>query len=349
MTRLLPATHSINHGRLRKFKRPTGAPLCLPSGSSHWLAAPRSSRGQVLTPWPRPLSIWLLCWGAWLANGCLLIAGAHADPAVVPAAEGPAAATADLSALDPEAAALIRFPPTSASPPSAPTPGWYHPRSWFGPAPWDIGFELGLNGNEGINETLSMRVGGHVKRETDRWKLDTTIAYNKNTANNVETQNNALLDARVDRIFADSPWSLFFLNQDLYDEFQAFDLRVSLTGGVGYQIIDTKTVSLAGSFGAGASHEFGAVDAKSAYEALFGLDYEHEFSSMQRFSAKVDYFPEWENFGFYRIVTDIGWEIDLDRPKNLSLKFSVIDRYDSTPNGVKPNELNYAALLIWGL
>tara|TARA_Y100000814_G_scaffold292836_1_gene272415 strand:+ start:1622 stop:1870 length:249 start_codon:yes stop_codon:yes gene_type:complete len=82
---------------------------------------------------------------------------------------------------------------------------------------------------------------------------------------------------------------------------------------------------------------------------LFGLDYEHAFSNTQRFSAQVDYFSEWENFDLYRVVTDIGWEVDLDRPKNLSLKFSIIDRYDSTPSGLEPNDLNYAALLIWGL
>ena len=229
------------------------------------------------------------------------------------------------------------------------TSSWYHPAYWFGPDPWDIGFELGINGNEGINESLSMRVGGHINRETERWKFDNSLVYNKNTANDVETQNNALLDSRVDRVLGKSRWSLFFLNQVLYDEFQAFDLRVSLSSGVGYQFIDTETMDLTGSFGAGASREFGAVVEETAYEALFGLDYEHDFSKTQRFTAKVDYFPEWEDFSLYRIVTDFGWEIDLDRPQNVSLKFSVVDRYDSTPNGVEPNEINYAALLIWGL
>ena len=230
-----------------------------------------------------------------------------------------------------------------------PDPMWYQPTYWFGPAPWDIGVEFGLNGVEGVNETLSMRAGGHLKRETEFWKFDTSLAYNKNTANGIETQNNALLDVRVDRLLGESPWTLFFLNQDLYDEFQDFDLRVSLNTGVGYQLIDTETKTLISRFGAGTSRDFGGVDERWAPEALFGLDYDHKITSMQRLTAKVDYFPEWEDFNRYRIVTDIGWEIDLDQPRNLSLKFSVIDRYDSTPNGAEPNEINYAALLIWGL
>ena len=230
-----------------------------------------------------------------------------------------------------------------------PTYEWYHFAYWFGPTPWDLGFELGINGTQGTNEAFSFRTGGHVKRETKHWKFKNTLTYNKNTANSVETQNNSLLDVRVDRKLAESPWSLYFLNQELYDEFQAFDFRASANTGVGYKWIDTETLDLVGRFGAGASREFGGPDDTTKYEALFGGEYDHEISKTQRLSAKLDYFPEWEDFSLYRVVTDIGWEIDLDRPGNTSLKFSVVDRYDSTPNGFNPNEVNYSALLIWGI
>lgn len=231
----------------------------------------------------------------------------------------------------------------------APAPHWYQLAYWFGPTPWDIGFELGLNGTEGLNEALSFRTGGHLKRETDFWKFDTTLVYNKNSANGVETQNNALLDVRVDRKLGESKWSLYFLNQELYDEFQAYDLRVSANTGVGYEIIDTEHLDLIGRFGLGASREFGGPDESTAFEALFGMEYDHEITKAQRLYAKLDYFPEWEDFSRYRVVADVGWEIDLDQPSNMSLKFSVIDRYDSTPNGADPNEINYSVLLIWGI
>ena len=130
----------------------------------------------------------------------------------------------------------------------AQAPKWYHLAYWFGPNPWDIGFELGINGTEGINEALSFRTGGHLKRETDFWKFDTTLVYNKNSANGVETQNNALLDVRIDRKLGESPWSLYFLNQELYDEFQAYDLRVSGNTGLGYQFIDWEHLDLVGTF-----------------------------------------------------------------------------------------------------
>lgn len=228
-------------------------------------------------------------------------------------------------------------------------PSWYHPAYWFGPAPWDVGVELGLNGSEGQNVAHSLRTGGHIRRKTDRWKLDSSLVYNRNNANGVETQNNALLDLRLDRMFKDSPWSMFLMHQTLYDEFQAFDVRVSFNNGLAYECDCGEAVDFLGRLGVGTSREFGGPDDEWARELLLGLEYAHQLTDMQRIAAKFDYFPEWEDFNDYRIVADIGWEIDLDRPKNLSLKLSVVDRYDSTPNGVQPNELNYSALLIWGL
>ena len=228
-------------------------------------------------------------------------------------------------------------------------PSWYHPSYWFGPAPWDIGLELGLNGSEGQNVAHSLRAGGHMRRKTNRWKYDSSLAYNRNNANNIETQNNALLDVRLDRFFKDSPWSMFVMHQTLYDEFQAFDVRISMNSGLAYECNCGKSIDFVARSGLGTSREFGGPDDQWARELLMGLEYAHRISNMQRISAKLDYFPEWDNFNEYRIVADLGWEIDLDRPKNLSLKLSVLDRYDSTPNGVQPNELNYAALIIWGL
>ena len=304
-----------------------------------------------------------------IACGSMASAQATSEPAVLPP---PSSGLPLLAPADAPTDAVLTAPPetvpvilTQTSPnenssgelqlvaaivdASVPTPSWYNVGYWFGPAPWDIGFELGLNGSQGQNETFSMRTGGHLRRETEFWKIDTSISYYKNTANSLETQNDAKFDARFDRLLGDSPWTLFFMNNVLYDEFQPFDIRFALNAGLGYQLIDTERVNLIGRVGAGASREFGGPDDRWAQEALFGLEYEHELSKTQRLTAKVDYFPEWKDFGQYRVVSDFGWEIDLDFPSNTSLKLSVQDRYDSTPNGVDPNNLDYAVLLIWGL
>lgn len=226
---------------------------------------------------------------------------------------------------------------------------WYELSYWFGPAKWDAGINFGLNGSQGENRSQSIASGGYLKRDSEFWKLDSDINYNYTSSNELVTQNNAMFDARIDRKLKKSPWTLYVLNQILYDEFQPFNSRVAVNSGVGYKWVDTDDFNLIGRFGAGTSREFGGTDDQWKAEALFGLDYEYLISEKQRFTIKVDYFPEWKDFGLYRVVSDAGWEIDLDKPKNMSLRFTVNDRYDSTPNGVSPNLVNYAVLLNWKL
>ncbi len=259
---------------------------------------------------------------------------AKASPAIVPE-------------LIPPPDALLSVTPVDEM--LEPSPQWYELRRWFGPDPWSIRYELGINGSKGENGTFSMRTGGDIKRETENWKIDSSISYNQNRSNRVETQNNAKFDSRVDRLLGDSPWTLYFLTNLLYDKFQAFDMRLALNTGVGFHFVDSESLKLLGRFGAGASREFGGPEDRTSQELLYGLDYEHQLSKMQRFTAKVDYFPEWNDFNQYRIVSDVAWEIDLDRPKNVSLKLSVQDRYDSTAGEVAPNLFNYAVLMIWSL
>jgi putative salt-induced outer membrane protein YdiY len=283
-----------------------------------------------------------------VAGGVLAVTLARAQEAA-PLAAPPA--VGDFESLLPPAEQIpaATLEPDLLDTAITPTPYWYDPSYWFGPEPWTAGLELGINGSEGNNNVLSLRTGGHLKRETNRWKLDSSLAYNKNHSNGVETQNNGKLDLRLDRILAESRWTLFVLENLIYDEFQAYDVQLSLNTGVGYRVVDTEIVDLISRLGAGATREFGGVDNEWKPQALFGFDYEEKISKSQRIVAKVDYFPEWEDYRNYRVVTDLGWQIDLDRPKNVSVKLSLVDRYDSTPDGVEPNNFDYAVLLIWGL
>src|SRR5690606_2413979 len=77
-----------------------------------------------------------------------------------------------------------------------PPPLWYQPAYWLGPYPWDAGIELGINGGQGAKDFFSMRAGGSAKRTTPNWKLESSLIYNKNHTEGVETQNNGKHDAR---------------------------------------------------------------------------------------------------------------------------------------------------------
>lgn len=224
---------------------------------------------------------------------------------------------------------------------------WYSPISWFSGPIWEKGIELGINGSEGNTQAFSLLSAGRVRRETDRSILGLDIVYAKTEANDAITQHYAFLNSRFDYKLGESRWSLWNVTRLEYDQFKAFDLRLALNGGLGYDFIRNDTRKLTGRFGAGASREFGSGNDEWIPEAVFGADYLHKLSEKQRLAITTDYYPAWEDFADYRFVTQASWEILLDEATNLSLKIGILDRYDSTPQGLEANDLDYFITLLW--
>lgn len=226
---------------------------------------------------------------------------------------------------------------------------WILPTYWFKPVGWEGGAEIGINGTEGNSEALSVRAGYNLKRKTEKYELSSDLTYLKASADGIETQHNSLQNGRYERLFGDHPWTFFIQESLEYDEFKAFDLRLAVNAGIGIRLIETESTKLKARFGAGTSREFGGPNKDWVPEALYGADFERQLTKRQKLTLKTDYFPEWGNLSNYRLVTDFGWEVLLDEEHNLNFKLSVNDRYDSTPNGRKPNDINYALLLLWKL
>jgi putative salt-induced outer membrane protein YdiY len=224
---------------------------------------------------------------------------------------------------------------------------WYHPRYWFDPLPWDTGLELGINGSSGNNESFSIRAGGYIKRESRFSKLDLSSYHNRTNTGGEATQNNAQFDVRNDWLLDEtSPWTLFATTNVFYDDFQVFDVQTNANMGVGYRFVHEPELGLIGRLGAGTSREFGGPDDRWVPESLVGFEYSQKLSTTQKLTCKLDYFPDWDEVGEYRMVADAGWEIELVQPSNMSLKISANDRYDSTPNGADPQLVNYSVLLL---
>jgi len=215
------------------------------------------------------------------------------------------------------------------------------------PEIWDGNFELGLDGSEGNSQRLNFRCGVEAKRKTDHDVLKLDLDYHKNTSHSEETAHRAYLDWRYEWLFQESPWTWFGHGTADYDEFKAFDVRVSIDAGLGYQFLDTEKTSLLGRCGGGWSREVGSPDDEYVPEATFGSELEHAFSKRQKLKASIEYTPDVSDFRDFRVNTKAGWQFLLDEEMNLSLKFSVLDRYDSTPHDAKANDVDYSVTLLW--
>jgi putative salt-induced outer membrane protein YdiY len=216
------------------------------------------------------------------------------------------------------------------------------------PKLWEGGVELGLNGNEGNSQNFNLHLGAKLKRKTEFNILSSELDYKKNSADSIDTANKAFLDSRFEHLFQESRWTWFVHNIEDYDEFKAYDLRVSLDTGFGYRLIKNDTTSLTGRFGGGTTREIGGPDDKFIPEAVFGLEGEHKLSKRQKLTASVEYRPDVTDFADYRVNMKAAWEVLLDEEMHLSMKVGILDRYDSYSDGSKPNDLDYTVTLLWG-
>ncbi|WP_218934651.1 DUF481 domain-containing protein [Rosistilla ulvae] len=225
---------------------------------------------------------------------------------------------------------------------------WYHyPWVWIPRDGWDSSVEFGLNGSEGNSNSLSYAAGANLARKSDLYNLGVNLNYRKTSSGGIDTQNNARANFDLDRTIAQSDFSAFIKSGLEYDEFKAFDARVNVNGGLSYFLAKTEDVTFVTRVGAGASQEIGSVDEDWKPEMLFGLDLKQQVNKRNKIYVKADYFPAFEDFSDYRVVTDAGWEILLDDAENFSLKLAATNRYDSTPLGLEPQDIDYTATLLY--
>ncbi|UUO06565.1 DUF481 domain-containing protein [Blastopirellula sp. J2-11] len=221
---------------------------------------------------------------------------------------------------------------------------------WFGPAKWDSSFELGINGQTGNTDSLSLRSGGKIKREGAATKTLVDIIYARTSNDGKRTQNNSLFNAKIEWPFVNKRWHVYAKNGMEYDEFKDFDLRLWISAGMGYEVVKTADTDLTVELGSGFSKEYGSPDDEYKPEGAMTVFIDHAFNKRHSVEGKYEYYPEWEEFGEYRSISDIGYKILLDEEANLSLKFGVINRFDSTPGvNKKKNDTNYSILIIWKL
>jgi putative salt-induced outer membrane protein YdiY len=215
------------------------------------------------------------------------------------------------------------------------------------PKLWEGRVEAGLNGSDGNTERFNTRLGAHAVRKTTADVLTLDFIYAKSTQNGDETENKALFTGKNEWLFGDDPWFLYAYTTAEYDAFQAWDVRVTAGLGCGYKWIKNDCTSLATRLGAGFSREIGGPENRFAPELNLGLDLEHKLTERQKFTTTVDVFPDLGDLGEFRAIVKAAWECLIDPTHNLSLQIGVLDRYDSTPEGAKRNDIDYFALLVW--
>ena len=292
-----------------------------------------------------------------------LLVSAIAAPAIAQEGSWPGGDLLRLSQLDYAPIPYFAAPPPQGTPEQLPAtsatsptdlkteelilaPGWqlWSPAIW---KPWEGSVELGLSGTDGNTETFNVRFGMTAKHKTDYLVQTLQITSIQKSADGATTANTALIEGRQEWPMPQSRWNYYLHGLIEYDQFKAFDYRLSADTGPGYEFIQTEATTLVGRIGASVSQEVGGNAGNTKPELAISSEFKHKFNPTHSIMIKYDYFPNVTDFGDFRLNTQASWEIVLSHSWGLSLKLSMIDRYDSTPQGRRPNDLDYSTLVLW--
>jgi putative salt-induced outer membrane protein YdiY len=242
---------------------------------------------------------------------------------------------ARVSKVEPEA--IVDATKTATQTP-APTPPSH---------PWRGGLDFGLNGAEGNTERLYILTSAFLTQSTPRRVTRFSLYYGRSTDFGEVSEDNLYVNGRNDWLFAGSPWFLFVLGGLEYDVFQLFDVRFTAATGPGYRLLATERTTLNARVGFGGKEDVGGPQNGVEAEALAGFDFWRQLGERQSLYADASVFPTLSDPGEYRIRSRAGYEMLVDPSRRLALSLGVEDRYDSTPDGIKKNDLKYFSVLGW--
>ena len=255
------------------------------------------------------------------------------------AAESEVAGYTEVEATDTSVPAVSTTQPADDAPPP-------DPESWKDG--WDFTVNIGFNGATGNNENFSARAALDGERKTSKYETAAGLSYIYSTSSGTKNSSRGVAHIHNDWL-TDSKWRYFAQGKWEYDEFQAWEHRLSAAGGVGYEFINDDKQTLIGRAGLGVSYETGGTATEDLVpEGLLGLDWTYRVSDNSTLKASTTYFPNLDDFGEFRWVNTAGLEVVMDADSGMTLNTGFEHRHDSDPGtGVKSNDLDYYMGLGW--
>ena len=243
----------------------------------------------------------------------------------------PAAAPAATPAADEAKPVAV---PTAVLP--APTP----PPPAKPDGSWKFSLSLAMTGSKNdVGSNWNIRAAGGAKRESESDRTTFNSEYYFQTANGTQTDNNFLAQILQEYMFKESKWEVFLQATYQNDEFQAWEQRIGLYAGPGYRLFDEGDFKMKLRGGFGASYEFPTETWTP--EILLGEELAWKIDDRSQITHGFEIYPDVEQFGEYRWLARIDYEIALTAKKDLRATAGIRDVYDSyvEPSGDSTNDL----------
>ncbi len=238
-------------------------------------------------------------------------------------------------------------PPVSAEPTPEPADRGVFGSGWL--IGFDRAFSFGLSGARGNSDNLDATVGLDIDFEDDetRWIFDGRFYYAESSG--TETKNQGYADLTRDWLLTDRPYFYFGQIRWDVDEFEAWDHRGTVSGGVGWNLHETETLAVRARTGLAVTRTFGGTDEETDYELLIRFETDWKPSEHQTLTAYNATYPSMKDTGEFRNLTGIQWKINFADSPGLALQLGLENEYESdVPRGTDRNDLQYNASLVVG-
>jgi putative salt-induced outer membrane protein YdiY len=215
--------------------------------------------------------------------------------------------------------------------------------------PWTASVGLGLTTTNGNSDITNLSLTFESVREVpkQKWSTGANLAYARTEGD--ETANKGALTTQFDYIPGERLFYFGKLGLE-FDKFANLDLRTSPGVGVGYALVKNEKTTLTASVGANVVTDFfddGSEDTRGMLSFAEGWAY--AVSPTATISQTFNIQNNFEDFGDYLIGAEVSLTAKIAGP--LSLKASLIDKYDSTPfsEDLENNDVTFITSLTYTL
>ncbi|MEM7228683.1 MAG: DUF481 domain-containing protein [Planctomycetota bacterium] len=198
---------------------------------------------------------------------------------------------------------------------------------------WKSYIDIGGGATFGNSDTQNANVAFQTVRENDATRTTIDAKYFYGASDGDRDENRFTAGILQDWFVPDSPWLYFATARYDFDEFNSWDYRISAHGGVGYELIVEEDRDLTLRAGLGASREFNSPDDDIRFEGLLGADFNWQISERQSFHFDTTIYPQLDEFGEFRTLSNANWAVLIDEETSLSLTAGVQHEYQSEVDG----------------
>ena len=197
------------------------------------------------------------------------------------------------------------------------------------PPKWKSSFTLGASGSFGNTDNQNLNLGLASKLDQGDQVTKVNLNYYLALTDGDRTDDRFNANFRHDWLLPDSPWLYFIQSRYDYDRFQTWLHRLSGHAGFGYRLVDNDIHTLSIRAGAGVSKEWKSPEQEFRPEVLGGVDWDWTVSEKQTFHLDSTIFPDLDNTGEFRTITNAEWSVLLDEETAMSLTAGVFHEYQS--------------------